>query len=821
MAQLETWYKQDLKKPLVVHRHADVFNQDSRGNLIGVEIYSDGEPVTLTGSIDGYCLLADGTTVSAVGANRTGNKASILIPQTAYNVPGPITITIKNTDGNDITTLCAVVGLVRQSVSGNLVQPGDIVTDWSQSINSQLQAVQDAADNVGAIVAAPFAENTAYVVGNYVTYNGNLYRITADHAAGVTWANTAKTQCTVGAEFYDLKSAMDQDELFEAKHGNPNLINPMRIVNEMIAASSVSVTWNGTKITFAGTAAGNGIYHAYLNATVLPIGMKAGEIYHLKYHGTLVKCYVYYYVSGSSSAIELIQTFEDIDFELPATAVGLNIRLRVAKNSVLNETVEAPFIYSSNNASIAIREDINNLYRTTTAGMCVGMYHKNMIPSFTYNGKTVTVTVPEKGSLRCVDTNSKSITTSGNLEGDYDVTINNALIFNVTSKALSIKPIAELADDDIVLIYNSSNGGIIGQWAQYYYMVKIANDKIIEPKLIPEYYDNHLSTKITAINTIAATLPKASGRMFFVTDYHLGVDTNANMSPVLVNELINQTGISNVVFGGDAYEKGNTPDKAQNRLFRFLDMWRPIEDRANVFYITGNHEYNRPAGDKQKGGEYVDPPENALTERTVWNAYTGHTPPEIVRLAENSFYYDDDTAKVRYYFLDCDYKSSLDPDFLVRPAMFASLENVPDGFSVLVFSHIVWAGGVILNKINQICSVCVAMNEGRESEPIAGVTYDFTNKARPFIGVICGHSHSDGYAYYVDEATSKKFPLIRTTTDAYGKSGVTERVPGTVYEQAFDVVQLDTTEKIIYMTRIGWGDDRTFSYGGTDSDLIS
>ena len=209
MAQLETWYKQDLKKPLVVHRHADVFNQDSRGNLIGVEIYSDGEPVTLSGSIDGYCLLSDGTTVPAVGANRTGNKASILIPQTAYNVPGPITITIKNTDGNDITTLCAVVGLVRQSVSGNLVQPGDIVTDWSQSINSQLQAVQDAADNVGAIVAVPFAENTAYVVGNYVTYNGNLYRITADHAAGVTWANTKKTQCTVGTELYDLKSAID------------------------------------------------------------------------------------------------------------------------------------------------------------------------------------------------------------------------------------------------------------------------------------------------------------------------------------------------------------------------------------------------------------------------------------------------------------------------------------------------------------------------------------------------------------------------------------------------------------------------------------
>lgn len=210
MARLETWYKQDLKKPLIVHKHADVFNQDSRGNLIGVEVYKDGEPVTLAGSISGYCLLADGTTVPAVGASRSGNKASVLIPQTAYSVPGPITITIKNVEGNDIATLCAVVGLVRQSVSGNLVNPGSVVTDWSNSINAQLQAVQTAADNVGAIVAAPFNENTVYVVGNYVTNNGNLYRITGDHAAGVAWTDTTKVQCTVGSELSDLKSAINE-----------------------------------------------------------------------------------------------------------------------------------------------------------------------------------------------------------------------------------------------------------------------------------------------------------------------------------------------------------------------------------------------------------------------------------------------------------------------------------------------------------------------------------------------------------------------------------------------------------------------------------
>lgn len=252
MARLETWYKQDLKRPLVVHKHTDVFNQDSMGNLIGVEVYSDGEPVVLAGSISGYCLLADGTTVPAVGASRSGNKASVLIPQTAYSVPGPITITIKNVEGDNITTLCATVGIVRQSVSGNLVNPGSVVTDWSNSINAQLQAVQTAADNVGAIVAAPFDENTVYVVGNYVTNNGNLYRITADHAAGVAWADTTKVQCTVGNELSELKRALSFVIAGEDTISNAEIIQGSYDIYGGVASNSARIRTAGFIQVFRG-----------------------------------------------------------------------------------------------------------------------------------------------------------------------------------------------------------------------------------------------------------------------------------------------------------------------------------------------------------------------------------------------------------------------------------------------------------------------------------------------------------------------------------------------------------------------------------------
>lgn len=207
MARIENWYKQDLKKPVPIRRMETVFNQDALGHLFGVEVYSDGDAVTLAGSVTGYCLLADGTTVPVSGT-RSANKASIVIPQTAYSVIGPITITVKLTEGSAITTLLAVVGMVARSRTGQQVNPGSTITDWTNQISAQLQAVQTAADNLGSTLAAPFSTATAYAAGTYVMYNGNLYRFTNDHVAG-DWSSSEVTQVKACNEISDLKSAFD------------------------------------------------------------------------------------------------------------------------------------------------------------------------------------------------------------------------------------------------------------------------------------------------------------------------------------------------------------------------------------------------------------------------------------------------------------------------------------------------------------------------------------------------------------------------------------------------------------------------------------
>lgn len=145
MAMFETWVNRDLMKIMTEEDiRGTVFTLDNQGNKIGVRVFSNGQPVTLSGTVNGYCILADGTTVPVSGS-RSGNQAWIILPQSAYAVPGMIRIAIKLTDGSTITTLAGLVGSVALSRTANMITPSSqVITDWSQQIAAEMQAVEDA-----------------------------------------------------------------------------------------------------------------------------------------------------------------------------------------------------------------------------------------------------------------------------------------------------------------------------------------------------------------------------------------------------------------------------------------------------------------------------------------------------------------------------------------------------------------------------------------------------------------------------------------------------------------------------------------------------
>ena len=207
---IETWYSQDLNHPVKVqYLDGNVFSQDVYGNKIGVNVFSNGSSVTLGGTISGLVIRSDGGTVAIVGAT-SANKAWIFLPETAYAVPGVISIVIKHTADGVTTTLLAIVANVYQTSTSSVVDPGTIIP----SVEALISAIETAVASIPAdysslwtSLAPAFSSSNSYTKGQYVTYDGKLYRFTADHAG--SWNTGDVSQVSVGGEICDLSRNLE------------------------------------------------------------------------------------------------------------------------------------------------------------------------------------------------------------------------------------------------------------------------------------------------------------------------------------------------------------------------------------------------------------------------------------------------------------------------------------------------------------------------------------------------------------------------------------------------------------------------------------
>lgn len=124
----ETWLQTDLKKPVSVQKlSGNLFSADNEGNLIGVEVFDNGEAATLSGNVNGYVIRPDGETV-LVDGTLSGNKASIVLPSSAYAVVGQESIVIK-VGG---VTVGACVAYVYKSTTDVIVDPSHVVPSLSE-----------------------------------------------------------------------------------------------------------------------------------------------------------------------------------------------------------------------------------------------------------------------------------------------------------------------------------------------------------------------------------------------------------------------------------------------------------------------------------------------------------------------------------------------------------------------------------------------------------------------------------------------------------------------------------------------------------------
>lgn len=204
----------DIQQPVKV-RYLDgyFFSKDSAGHRINVDVFDNGVPVSVGGSVSADVIRSDGETVPVTGA-VSGNRAYVILPQAAYAVVGAVQITIKVTEGTTIVTIASFVAYVHESDTDITVDPGTIIPSIQALISQIETAVASIPADYSSLwtsLAPAFSTSTAYAVGQYVTNSGVLYRFTTAHPAG-TWNSAHVTAVNLGAEVSNLKSAVNHVE---------------------------------------------------------------------------------------------------------------------------------------------------------------------------------------------------------------------------------------------------------------------------------------------------------------------------------------------------------------------------------------------------------------------------------------------------------------------------------------------------------------------------------------------------------------------------------------------------------------------------------
>lgn len=211
MAVITTNLTCDLQKAVKVqYLDGVLFSQDNQANQISVAVFDNGEPASISGTVTADIIRSDGGTVAASGGTIEDNIASITLPAAAYAVPGIVSICVKLTADSVVTTIAAIIANMYRSSTDTTVDPGTIIP----SIQSLITQIETAVATIPAdysslwtSLAPAFNSSSSYLAGQYVTYDGAVYKFTADHSG--SWSSDDVTSANIGTDLGELTKSFN------------------------------------------------------------------------------------------------------------------------------------------------------------------------------------------------------------------------------------------------------------------------------------------------------------------------------------------------------------------------------------------------------------------------------------------------------------------------------------------------------------------------------------------------------------------------------------------------------------------------------------
>ena len=159
-----------------------------------------------------FLRYADNVTVPLTGSIEDG-AATVTLIENCYTRPGRFKLTVYVTAGGSTTAIYCCMGTVDRTDGASAIDPsGEInldVTDLINQINTATASIPADYSDLLATIASTYSNSSTYAGGDYVWYDGDLYRCTTAITTAESWTAAHWTAAVIGEDVADLKSAID------------------------------------------------------------------------------------------------------------------------------------------------------------------------------------------------------------------------------------------------------------------------------------------------------------------------------------------------------------------------------------------------------------------------------------------------------------------------------------------------------------------------------------------------------------------------------------------------------------------------------------
>ncbi len=271
----------------------------------------------------------------------------------------------------------------------------------------------------------------------------------------------------------------------------------------------------------------------------------------------------------------------------------------------------------------------------------------------------------------------------------------------------------------------------------------------------------------------------------------------------LIKKVMDECNIPYCFYGGDSISSGYIADEAT--------MIKQDKKFDTMMKVIPNGRFCRAVGNHDGFWKVSDSESHSYTREQVYELFLREESISQSKHFGNDgtyYYLDDETNKIRYFVLNTNSGFS-DAE---QVAWFSSnLNSTNSGWSVVIISH-----APITNNFHSGLSHADTVQEILED-------YIESDNSADVIGWFSGHIHRDRI-YQTDhtsdtdaddtETVTLPFKTVTIMPDnvAIGYGGVSHPIDNSDQSHAIDFVTINKTTRKVNLTRLGFGEDREYSY---------